>query len=165
MLKDFYNAIQTRLGSLVTPSTIPDADPIQVIKQKGYWNEQWAFEKENKALVFPCVFVEFTSFPFEQLGNKVQQANAVIKLHVGSRCMDYENLNHLDLVEAVNVVMTGFQGENFGTWTRTGLDIDHNHDSLIAHVLTYRVRIQDNTAVRPLIAVAGDKFLLQIELL
>lgn len=160
MLKSFYNDILTHLGQLVTLPADPAQEPVPVIKQKGWWNEQWANEKQLQPLKFPCVFVEFTSLPYEQLGNKVQQATATIRLHIGSRSMDEESVNHLDLIEAINYVITGFQGSNFGTFTRTALEVDHNHDTLVAHVLTYRVRIQDNTAIRPLVSVMGDLYVL-----
>lgn len=161
MLKDFYNAIVNRLGQIVTRPADPAATPLPVFKQIGWWNEQWATEKEITPLRFPCVFVEFVSLPYEQLGNKVQQATAVIKLHIGSRSMDDESVNHLDLLEVVNYAITGFQGTNFGTFTRTLLEVDHNHDTLVAHAITYRARIQDNTAVRPLVVIEGDLFVLE----
>ncbi|MDO9255423.1 MAG: hypothetical protein Q7U54_07925 [Bacteroidales bacterium] len=166
MLKSFFNAIQTRLGQIVTiPAPIPNPDPegepiqppsIPVIKQIGWWNEQWQFEQQNPALKFPCVFIELVSFPWEQLGNKVQQANAVIKFHIGSRTLDDDSVDHLDLIEIINYWITGFQGTNFGSFTRTAFEADHNHDSLVAHSLTYKVRVQDNTAIRPRVRVEGD---------
>lgn len=164
MLKEFYNAILSRIDSLVIEPEDPKADPVKVIKQKGWWNEQWAYEKQNPALAFPCVFVEITTIPWEQLGKQVQQANALVRLHIGSRSLNDENVDHLDLIESLNYVMTGFQGTNFGSWTRISTDLDHNHDSLVAHVISYRVRIRDNTAIRPLISKLGDLFYLEINI-
>ena len=166
MLKSFYNAIQARLWQIYTqgeptPNPDPEGDPIyppavQVIKQVGWWNEQWAYEKELQPLKFPCVFIEIVSMPWEQFSNKVQQSTATIKLHIGSRTMDEDSVDHLDLIEIINYWITGFQGTNFGTFTRTGFEADHNHDALIAHTLTYKVRVQDNTAIRPRVRVEGD---------
>ena len=171
MLKDFFNAIQTRLGQIVTiPDPIPNPDPegepiqpppVQVLKQTGWWNEQWQFEQQGQPLKFPCVFIEFVSLPWEQLGNKVQQATAVIKFHIGSRSLDEDSVDHLDLIEIINFWLTGFQGTNFGTFTRTGFEADHNHDSLVAHSLTYKVRVQDNSAVRTRVRVEGDLLVIE----
>lgn len=171
MLKSFYNAIQTRLGQIVTiPAPIPNPDPegepiqppsVSVIKQTGWWNEQWQFEQQGPPLKFPCVFIELVSFPWEQMGNKVQQATAVIKLHIGSRSLNEDSVDHLDLVEIINYWITGLQGTGFGSFTRTGFESDHNHDSLVAHSLTYKVRVQDDTAIRPLVRVIGDLLVIE----
>lgn len=163
MLKQVYNDIITRLNSLVTIPDDPDADPVKVIKLTGYWNEQWQFEKDNTPLRFPCCFVEFVAVPWEQLGNLVQQGPLQVKLHVGQSEMDENNVNHFDLLEAIHYLMAGFSGTNFGTFTRLATEIDHNHDKLIAHALTFRTRVQDNTAVRPLVSVEGDLFVLEVE--
>lgn len=161
MLKELYNSVITRLDSLVTSPADPLAEKVKVFNQLGYWNEQWQFEAQNKPLKFPCCFIEFVSVPWEQLGNKVQQGTLQMKLHIGQSSLDENNVNHFDLLEAVHYLMAGFSGTDFGTFTRTATEIDHNHDKLIAHAITFKVRVQDNTAVRPLVSVEGDLFVLE----
>lgn len=160
MLKQFYNSIIERLNS-ITVASPSGGDPKPLFAQTGYWNEQWAYEAQNSPLRFPCCFVEFASMPMESIGNKVQQSTAIVKIHLGSRSLNEDDISHFDIIEAVNYWISGFQGTGFSTFTRTAIEIDHNHDALVTHSITYRVRIQDDTAKRPLLRVDGDLLVIE----
>lgn len=166
MLKAFYTAIKARLQSIVVNTANPNPElpdiVTPVIKQVGVWNNQYTYEEEYKAIKYPHVFIEFASLPWESTGNKQQQASAIVRLHVGSRSIDYESLDHFDLLDVINYWLKGFSGTNFGTFTRVSTEIDHNRDELIAHVITYRVRVTDTSAVRNLINVQGDLLFMQV---
>lgn len=152
MLKELYNAIKTHLESIVDTNNVP------VLKLVGMWNNQWEYEEKGSPLRFPCVYVEFLSLPWVQLGKFVQQSSAIIRLHVGSESMDPQSTVHLELLDIITKRMAGFQGTNFGTFTRQALEVDHNHDKLITHVFTFRTRITDLSAVHGSTPVFGDIF-------
>lgn len=165
MLKEFYTAIKGRLNSIVTVT--PDPDPEKpyivtpVIQKVDMWNNQYQYEDQYPAFKFPHVFVEFVSLPWESIGGKAQQASAIVRFHIGSRSLNQDNLEHFDLLDVINYWMSGFNGTNFGTFTRISTDVDHLRDELVAHVVTYRVRITDTSAVRDFTTITGDKLFIQ----
>lgn len=165
MLNEFYTAIKGRLNSIVTVTPDPDPEKPDIItpliKQVGVWNNQYAYEDQYPAFKFPHVFVEFVSLPWESTGGKLQQASAIVRLHIGSRSLNHENLDHFNLLDVINYWMSGFNGTNFGTFTRISTDVDNNFDELVAHVVTYRVRVADTSAVRQYVAVEGDLLFIQ----
>jgi len=165
MLKELYLDIATKL------SLLKDADDKPVLKHIELFNNQFMHLAEIKPLSSPCCLIEFTDIPFEQMGGKVQQANTLIRLHIGSHGLQDNKfgsaghiytLDHLDLVDTVHNWMSGFNGDGFNSFVRTGLAADQDHDSIIVHVITYRTRVTDNGAVRPTVKVSGDKFAIEV---
>ena len=167
MLKELYLAIAAKLTLIV------DQDDKSVLRHIELFNNQWQHISESKPLSYPCCLIEFTDIPFEQIGGKTQQANTLIRLHVGShRLQDNKygatgheyTLKHLDLVDTVNSWMSGFNGTGFNSFTRVGLSTDHDHDSTIIHVLTYRTRVTDSVAPKATVNIKGDKLVVIPEL-
>lgn len=160
MLKELYTAIAAKLAAIVDVNNQP------VFKHIELFNNQWAHLNEIKPINYPCAMIEFTDIPFEQLGSTTQQANTLIRIHVGSHQLldnkygsanHSDTLKHLDLIDIVNNWMTGFNGTGFNSFTRVSLSTDHDHDNLIIHVITYRTRITDQGATRNKTRILGDK--------
>lgn len=162
MLKELYLAIAAKLAAIVDETNKP------IFKHIELYNNQWAYLSEIKPISYPCCMIEFTNIPFEQLSAKVQAANTIIKLHIGSYGLldnrygstgHANTLTHLDLLDIVNNWMSGFNGTGFNSFTRVSLEPDQDHDEVIIHVLSYRTRIIDNGSIRAMIEVKGDKLI------
>ena len=167
MLKEIYLAIAAKLALIV------DKDSNPIFRHIELYNNQWQYLDKIKPMKYPCCLIEFTDIPFEQMSNKVQQANTMIRLHVASHGLQDNKygstgheytLDHLVLVDIVNKWMSGFNGTNFNSFTRIGLSTDHDHDSVIVHVITYRTRVEDSGAIRATIKLEGDKLVILPEI-
>ncbi len=158
MLKALYNAIAERLSNIQSQGA-------PVLKQIELWNNQWAYEAEGIALQFPCCFIEFQNLPMEQVSQDRQQSTAVIALHLGAKTVtenaygrpNHDKYNeHLDLIDVVSYWMSRFSGTFFSTFRRISIDVDHNHDQLVAHKVTFHTRVNDDVAMRPKVQITGD---------
>jgi hypothetical protein len=69
-----------------------------------------------------------------------------------------KGLAHLELLDAIHYWLSGWDkcGDYFGGMTRVNSDFDHNHNAIVAHVETYKVRLVDDSAVRPFTLIRGD---------
>lgn len=163
-----YRDICQRLALLV------DSNQKPVIESIDLWNNQWNYLEKEKVFGFPCVFIEFRSLPWTQLGGKQQQSSATIALHIGGRTnaasrwgnpqMDVA-LKHLRVIDAIHYVMSGWGSETgyMGSFTRILSENDHDHDDIIADVESYKVLVKDESAMPNFIKKVGDLFQLDIQ--
>lgn len=159
--KQFYLDVVSRLNSIVGDNDKP------LIKTIDLWNEQWNFLDKIPAFAFPAVFIGFKSLPWTQLGKRRQSCDAIIEFHVGSYslaetkngCINQnKGLAHLDLLDILHFWLSGWSAESnyFGSLTRVNSDFDHNHNAVVAHVESFKVRLVDDSAVKPIALVGGD---------
>ena len=149
ILSEFYLALMTRL--------LEDND--LGIEHFDLWNNQLNPPKDEEEIPFniPAVFLEYRPVDWSTMGNKQQQAEVTFNLIVVSESLVETSSNetaadrnfglqHLQLLDNIFAVLQGFGGDCFGSITRTGLNMDHNHDQLLVHVLSFRTRLIDKAA-------------------
>lgn len=124
------------------------------------WNNQVLDDK--LPFGFPAVFFEFNPLLFTSTGSQRQQTDMTFSLYICSEVIgeaahdvsaaEYNAaLEHLDLIDAINLSLQKFNGQTanikLGTINRTELQPDHNHDSHVyVHVVRYRGRVVDDSA-------------------
>ena len=76
MKKQLYLAIKNRLKN------IPGADGQPLFKHFDLWNQQVEFMEQETPFLTPAVFVEFLPMKWRTLGNRVQDADLITRLHI-----------------------------------------------------------------------------------
>jgi len=149
MRATFFLDIVNKLKSIV------DNDNKPVIKHFDLWNEQIAHGNDGQIFAMPAIFIEYNPIKWEQLGALRQTAsvsfNLIIVSETKARSSDNsptqdKALAHLQLIGIVHKCLQNWNGDYFGSLTRT--DSVHNHDftNILAHVETYRSKMIDDSA-------------------
>ena len=110
MKKQLYLAIKNRLKN------IPGADGQPLFKHFDLWNQQVEFIEQETPFLTPAVFVEFLPMKWRTLGNRVQDADLITRLHIVTEwhalTADYtpddeedRALEYLDIVDSVVAAM------------------------------------------------------------
>lgn len=153
MLESIYLELMNRL------------EAIEGIVHVDLYSGQYEKEADGEEIPFPvpAVLIEFTSFPFEELGQKAQEAETDIRFHIASDITVNEVSNstptqvrsnalaHLKLIDAVHNSLSGFSGESFSSLSRTQVDTDAAPTSYYIHVVSYKTRVTDTSAVKKLV--------------
>lgn len=159
MKKQLYLAIKNRLKN------IPGADGEPLFKHFDLWNQQVEFIEQETPFQTPAVFVEFMPLQWRTLGNRVQDADLTIRLHIVTEwhglTADYSpeedfELRYLDIVDSVVAAMHGFVAPNTNTWMRIQTIPNHNHERYVDSVEEYICKVVDNSANTPMTGVNGD---------
>ena len=141
MKKTLYLEIKSRL------KTIRDTDGSTKFKHFDLWNQNVQFIEEDSPFEFPAVFVEFLPFPWTTLGNRCQQAEITIRLHIVTRWLaqtaDYspvesEMLDYLDLPELVYNALQSFNTTDTNGLMCINSITNHNHDTILDSIEEYK---------------------------
>lgn len=170
--KSLLESVYLDTGKRLLQLTDKGGKPI--IQAIDLWNNQWQYLDKEKPFNFPCVFIEFVSIPWTQLGMREQQGTVTINLHIGSKTsapsrlgheLSTKWLEHLRVIDAIHHVLSGWGSETgyMSSFTRTASSHDHDHDDIIAHVETYRVTVKDTSAMATYIKKEGNLFVLDLE--
>lgn len=162
MIKDLYLAIEQKLmavheeqapGSMVRPA--------QLFKHFDLWNRQVEFIEEETPFQTPAIFTEFEPIKWRTLGNKVQEADLIVRFHivtpwyantaadVTEQCGDIRNtaLAYLDLPTVLFRQIQGQHGRfstgDFNALTRVGSIPNHNHERYVDSIEEYTCHLRD----------------------
>lgn len=159
MKKQLYLAVKNRLKN------IPGADGQPLFKHFDLWNQQVEFIEQETPFLTPAVFVEFLPMKWRTLGNRVQDADLTIRLHIVTKwnglTADYspeeeDALAYLDIVDSVVAAMQNFAAPGTNAWMRTQTIPNHNHERYVDSVEEYICRVTDNSANTPMTGVNED---------
>jgi len=163
-LGQFYTALADRLLN------IKDADKISIIKHIDFWNQQYN-EDYKEVFGHPAVFLEYKSIPFKTIGKHKQLATMQFDLHVASATKAKSSmeaqftdrfLQHLELLDLINFWLTGWNGDFFGSLTRTALTPDHYYGDVIKHIISYQCTVNDVSAMHTYTKIMGDILVVEI---
>lgn len=166
MRKQLYLDIQTALEAIV------DQDNNPVFLHFDLWNQNVQFLEEDTPFQLPAIFVEFMPIEWKTIGNRVQEAAVVIKLHIVTAWygqtahyspLQDEALNYLDIPDKVLNALQNLTVNGSASLTRTASVINHNHQRYVDSVEEYTAYIRDTSAVvapesitRPAIKIATN---------
>lgn len=150
MKKQLYLDIKNRL------KTIKDANDEQLFKHFDLWNQQVEFIEQETPFQCPALFVEFLTHNWKTLGNKVQETELFIRLHIVTEwyagTADYSEtedqaLDYLDVVDAVVAAMQNFAATGTNGFMRTKTIPNHNHERFVDNIEEYVCNLRDTSAV------------------
>ncbi|MDR1381777.1 MAG: hypothetical protein LBJ47_09920 [Tannerella sp.] len=159
MIKQLYLDIKTRLQSVV------DADGNRVFRHFDMWNRQPQFTQEQTGFDFPAIFVEFTPMVWSTLGNRVQECELNVRLHIVTEwhadTADYSPteqraLEFLDIADRMVCALQNFATPYMNSWMRSRSIIDHDHDTLVNNIEEYRCNLRDTGAVKKRVPVQAQ---------
>lgn len=127
-----------------------------LVKYVDLYNNQFAHLEEEKIMQFPCALIEFREIAWQQLGRHAQRGDLHLDIHVATKAGGKTSavgrtltpaIDYFELLDALHVAMRDLRLDYAGTFSRVGSATDHDHDSLLVNVETYRVGITDLAAV------------------
>jgi hypothetical protein len=132
---DLYDNIKARITELV-----PE------IKTVRLFNNQFEKEKTENAFDYPCLFVEFMSLPWETKSKGLQEAAAVIRLHLGFESLETEEREIFSLAEKVHQnIQKHSAADLFTNLTRINEMPDGDHDAVIVWLIDYSTLLYDTS--------------------
>jgi len=148
----FYEAILSRLTTNITEIKHVDLFFNQYLQETEDGQEANAFLRD-------AVFFEYNPQEWTTYGNKKQESTATFSLHVVSDVIQEvdkrtapliraKGFQHLQLIDKITKWLQGYNGNGFGSITRTGFRPYNNaKGQMIIHIIDFRVRLQDTAAM------------------
>jgi hypothetical protein len=159
MRKQLYLDIKARLQG------VTDADGAPLFRHFDLWNRQIEFLDVETPFACPAVFVEFAPMVWRTLGNRVQECELTVRLHIVTEYsfetaayspIEEQSLAFLDVIDRVVASLQGFGTGYMNGWMRRQSVTNHDHEELVDSVEEYVCNLRDTSAVRATTAVTAQ---------
>lgn len=149
MRKKLYKEIETALLSVLNDN---EGQLIQYVDQ---WNNQVDDAEESEAFDTPAVFVEFNRIKWRTLGNKAQEGNVNLTLHIVTKKnastsnatqFQDEELDALDIPDKIFTKLQNLKPTNASYMVRTDTDFNNKNKELQDTKETYEFTILNTLA-------------------
>ncbi len=159
MRKQLYLDIKNRL------KTVKNEQDEQLFQHFDLWNRQVEFIEQETPFACPAVFVEFAPMAWKTRGNRVQDCDLTVRLHIVTEWFagtaDYspteqQALDFLDIIDKAVAQLQGFSAEYMNTWMRVQSITNHDHERYVDNVEEYVCNLRDLSAVRQYMPVTPD---------
>ena len=126
---------------------------ITELKFVTIWNNQFSYIENGEIYSFPmpCAFVEVSADGFEDLGNKYQATDIIIKIHIGQDFYNGtnidENLSIFVLRDLVVKKLSHFKPSTAGSLTKISEKQDFQHSNIYHYEIDFKTHYIDNTDV------------------
>jgi hypothetical protein len=157
MRKQLYLDIKNQL------KTIENEKGEQLFKHFDLWNRQVEFIELETPFEVPAIFVEFLPISWQTIGNRVQQCELTVRLHIVTEwyagTADYsptelQALEFLDILDRLVAKMQNFNTTYMNGWMRTRSITNHNHERYVDNVEEYTCNLRDISAVQTYVPVS-----------
>ena len=157
MRKQLYLDINNRL------KTVQDANGEQLFKHVDLWNRQVEFIEQEAPFACPAVFIEFNPMSWRTQGNRVQDCDLTVRLHIVTERLDEvtgdspteeQALAFFDIINQAVAVLQGFSTSYMNGWMRTKSITNHDHEQYVDNVEEYTCNLRDVPAVKKGFVVA-----------
>jgi hypothetical protein len=151
MRKKLYLDIKERL------KTVEAGAGEQLFRHFDLWNRQVEFIEQETPFQCPAVFVEFGQMNWRTLGNRVQECELTVRLHIVTEWhadtaeyspTEQQALEFLDIIDYVAKVMQGFSTGYMNAWMRRLSLTNHDHEHYVDNVEEYVCTLRDTSAVQ-----------------
>lgn len=130
--KELYLAVKERLEGNTS------------VKHVRLFNSQFDEMDNEDTFPFPCVFVEFATLQYLTKAEGLQEADVVLRFHVGFESLKTEELEILDLLDDIHEDMQGFaKTDLFTPFDRVFEGQDTNHDNVTVWLMDYETLLSD----------------------
>lgn len=149
MRKQLYKEVEAAILSIL------DDNEDKRIQYVDLWNNQVSDAEESEPFDTPAVFIEFNKIKWRTLGNKAQEGNMSLTLHVvtkknasTSNASQYqdEELSFLDLPDEIFKKFQKLKPTNCSTMVRIDTDFNHNNRELLDTKETYEFALLNTLA-------------------
>lgn len=126
---------------------------IPELKLVTIWNNQFAYMEDGEIYSFPmpCAFVEVSADSFEQLGNRYQATDIIVKIHIGQDFYNGtnidENLTIFVLRDLIVRKLSLFKPTTAGAMVKTSEKQDFEHSNVYHYEIDFKTHYIDNTNV------------------
>lgn len=171
MLRHLYLALEQKLLAV----TDEQENPQPLFKHCDIWNRHVEFLEQETPFQTPAVFVEFEPIQWRTDGNRVQDADLTVRLHIvtpfhANTASDILNpdvrvtaLAYLDIPTVLFRQLHGQHGTvddgnrlvlgHFNALTRIASTVNHDHERFVDSVETYQCHLKDLSFRVPTFAV------------
>ena len=150
MRKQLYLDIKEHLMTVLT------ADNKPLFAHFDLWNRQVDFLEQETPFATPALFVEFDTMQWRTIGQRTQECNPIIRLHIVTEWfsgtdhlspIESRALDFLDLSDLVVARMQAFRTDYMNSWMRTASITNHDHERYVDSVEEYTCLLCDTSAV------------------
>jgi hypothetical protein len=135
---DFYDIIKARL-----------LEKVPAIKTLRLFNSQFDKEEVEDAFEYPAVFVQFLNLNWIAKPQGLQEADAVIRLHVGFHSLKTEEREIFKLIEDIHKALQNLStAQLFGDMNRVNEEQDIDHGNVIVWLADYSTLLTDISGYR-----------------
>jgi hypothetical protein len=141
-MKELFLAVQALLLGLPGTAGKP------LIRKCTIWNQQFSNEAREIAFKYPAVFIEITDLVYADMTYNTQAIdNMTVRLHIGVKETDIEDLAIFDLRETIFTTLQGFSPTPyFGRLNRVAESPDYAHDNVLIWTQDYKTTGKDYNA-------------------
>jgi hypothetical protein len=119
------------------------------VKTSRLFNSQFENMEGEASFTFPAAFIEFAAIPYVTNAEGGQEAEAMLRIHLGYDSLKTESLEVLDLMEAVHVALQRFTPvSDSSRLNRVFEGQDINHDAIAVWLMEYEFTFTDNSGHR-----------------
>lgn len=135
---DFYDIIKARI-----------LEKVPAVKTLRLFNNQFENEEKENAFAYPAVFVQFLNLNWIAKPQGLQEADAVIRLHVGFHSLETEEREIFTLIEDIHKAVQSLStAELFGDLNRVNEEQDIDHGNVIVWLADYSTLLTDVSGYR-----------------
>ena len=151
MRKELYLDIKNRL------KTVQNTNGEQLFKHIDLWNKQVERIEQEEPFDCPAVFIEFNPMNWRTQGNRVQDCDLTVRLHIVTEWSagtadgsptEEQALEFLNIANHVVAVLQGFSTPYMNSWMRTKSITGHDHEQYVDNVEEYSCNLFDASAVQ-----------------
>lgn len=119
------------------------------VKTCRLFNNQFDNEDVEDAFEYPAVFIQFVSIPWIAKTQGLQEADSVIRLHIGFHSLRTEEREIFELIEQIHKVLQNYStADLFGDLNRVNEEQDVDHGNVIVWLADYATLITDTSGFR-----------------
>ena len=133
---------------------------LQTIPELRYIGEDWGqLNFEQPPVDWPCALIDLGNVDFSSAGMRSQQAEAIVNITIADiryhgvtpvlpRDRESKAFEIFDLIDKVNKVLHGSDGESYSGLRRVAIKKTYREDAVREFVTSYKFSYTDNTATR-----------------
>lgn len=152
MFSNAYLKIAERLDAILNQTTVSSVHgKLQFI---ALYNNQFQTSNQEHVMPKPAILIQFADADWKTKANGIQQADCLIRLHIGMHNIADDNfysstkseaLKVDDYLDIIQEALQGFSAECLGSMKRTKSYHDESHDHIFVQVMEYTASITDDS--------------------
>lgn len=151
-----YKAIETELLSQKSQDYLT-AKGLKTVKTVALFNNQYRYEKEEKAYSLPAVFVEFSTALFTPQGRNAEDVQDRVRIHIEQKnfATSYHNSHNQDkalevlkTINTIHQIIASIAISGVGRPYRVGRELDTDHGNAPVHIYEYGLQYVDDSTDR-----------------
>lgn len=153
MIATSYISIAERLDQELNIQAVVDEH--KALRFIALFNNQFTNEAREHAISKPAILIQYLDLLWKDQTNGIQQADAIIRVHIGYHSIADDQYAAFDRDEALKVdgycdlvhtALQGFSATGLGAMSRIRTSMDESHDHVFVTMMDYACTIKDCSA-------------------